>query len=44
MMVEMAFSEVEEVPDGERRSLAVKWRMRKRPVEGKSRLGLVKEA
>jgi hypothetical protein len=36
MMLEIAFSEVEDVPDGERRSVVVKWRMRKRPVEGKS--------
>jgi len=33
---DIALSEVEETPEGERRSVEVKQRMRKRPVEGKS--------
>ncbi len=33
---DIALSETEETPEGERRSVEVKQRMRKRPVEGKS--------
>lgn len=36
-MVEIWFKDVDDMPEGVRRSVDVKIRIRKRPVEGKSR-------